>query len=518
MDLKTYEAPGPVGAAFIESRGPIDIIMGPAGSGKTVASTVKGPWAAVNWFPVCKDGVIRVKLAAIRDTYRDLARTCLASWYEMFPPSHPFTVSHEGGQDRPVRHRLEWATIRENSRVKVEFQIEFGAIGDANLEAFIKGYQISLGWGNECDLLHERVLPLLLQRTGRYPAVDMISPSELDRVTKDYRAMLQRLGMKIDDEETLLPRCVWGDMNPPDIAHWSYVNCVEKELPGWKLFKQPSGLSAQAENRKGKPRSSYEMEASTMSEYDVRRYVHGEFGYARDTQPVYPEFSLQNHVADENLKPVQGIPLSIGLDAGGSPAGTIGQFLPNGQNRVLREICADPGTGPTRFGETFLEVLASDFAGFAIGEAFADPSSFYGADRQAGELAWVEIVARILNVSIMPAPSNEPALRHDAVRWYLTGFIDGNTPRYLIDPRCKRLIGGFAAHYKLTKQASAGQTDRLMVAKNEFSHVHDGEQYRCLGHRGRQGVIGDVSQLGRAKNVVSIQSRRVRSDFNVWDS
>ncbi len=522
MNLQTYKPPGPVGAQFIQSRGPIDLIMGPAGSGKTVASTVKGPWAAVNWFPVCTDGVIRAKMAVIRDTYRDLARTCLASWYEMFPENHPFTVSHEGGQDRPVKHKLEWATIRNGSRVKVEFQAEFGAIGDANIEAFIKGYEVSFGWMNECDLLHERVPGLLLQRTGRYPRIDRIAPGELDRVTKDYRRMLQSIGMKIDDEELVLPRMVWGDMNPPDFAHWSAINCVEKKLPGWNLYKQPSGLSPQAENRAGKPRSSYEMEATTMNEYDVRRYVHGEFGYARDTRPVYPEFSLQLHVADQTLKPAEGLPISLGLDAGGSPAATIGQFMPNGQNRLLREICADPGTGPKRFGETLLEVLARDFPGFAINEAFADPSSFYGADKLAGEFAWVETVARILNVSIQPAPSNEPSLRHEAVRWYLTGFIDGNTPRYLVDPSCKRMIGGFAAHYKLTKQASAGQTDRLAVAKNEYSHPHDAEQYRCLGHRGRMGVIEDASSLGRAKNVASMQAaraaRKSRADFNVWDA
>lgn len=66
-----------------------------------------------------------------------------------------------------------------------------------------------------------------------------------------------------------------------------------------------------------------------------------------------------------------------------------------------------------------LEVLMRDFPGFPISEAWADPSAFYGADRQAGELAHMEIVARALNVSILPAPSNEPALRQDAVRWYL---------------------------------------------------------------------------------------------------
>ncbi len=158
----------------------------------------------------------------------------------------------------------------------------------------------------------------------------------------------------------------------------------------------------------------------------------------------------------------------------------------------------------------------AEFRGLPVSEAWFDPSAFYGADRQAGELAFAETVARAINVSIMPAPSNEPSLRQEAVRWYLGAPIDANTPRLIIDPRCERTIGGFAAHYKLTKQASAGATDRLAVAKNEYSHIHDAWQYLCLGHRGRAGVIADVSKLGRASNVVAMQSRRARSDFDVW--
>ncbi|MBX3580079.1 MAG: hypothetical protein KF723_22985 [Rhizobiaceae bacterium] len=529
FSLQNYEAPGPVGAAFIESQGPIDIIGGPAGSGKTVASGFKGPFLAGNWAPVCKDGVIRVKQATIRSTYRDLARTCLSSWHEMFPEKHPFTVDYKGGLDRPVTHKLAWATIREGRQVKVEYTHEFGAIGDANVEQFIKGYELTFGWMNECDLLDERVPGLFLSRTGRYPRMELIAESELARVVAPYRKRMQALGVNISDDETLLPRLIWGDCNPPDVGNWvvRQGGWVEKDHadrnPMINLYVQPGGLSPKAENRKGKPRSSYELEAATMkNKQDVKRYVHGEPGFTAEGKPVYEdEFSLQLHVSDEWLKPVQGLPLTLGFDAGGSPACTIGQFMPNGQNRVLREIVTDPGTGAARFSAMVLEVLISDYRGFPVSEAWGDPSAFYGADRANGELAWMETVARALNINVSPAPSNEPGLRHDAVRWYLGGLIDGKTPRYIVDPRCKRLIAGFVAHYHLTKQATGGNTDRLAVAKNEYSHVHDAEQYRCLGHRGRAGVIGDVSGMGRAPNVASLQAARAKSQpktsFSVWD-
>lgn len=506
IDVTHYQPPGPVGEKFLWSRGPIDLIMGPAGSGKTVASVMKGPLMASTYFPVCKDGWVRVKVACIRDTYRDFARTALASWYEAFPVNHPWTVEHSGGQDRPVKHVLRWQARRPGvGLVNIELIMETGALGDHNIEQFIKGYQVSAAWLNECDMLDERVPGLMFQRTGRYPRVEDIAPQELDRVSRDGREAFRLMGLTADPNEIILPRMVWGDMNPPGLDNWVYRFCVKEKVPGFNLFRQPSGLSANAENRVGKPRSSYELEAATQPDHIVRRMVHGEFGYALDGKPVYPEFSMQRHVADQVLAPAPGIPLGIGLDAGGSPAAAIVQFMPTGQLRILSEICAEPGTGPARFSQMVLEVLLSRFAGCAVSESFGDPSAFWGADRQAGELAFMETVARGLNLSILPAPSNEPAIRQESVRWYLGHPIDGNTERLLICPSCEILIGGFAAHYKLTKQASAGATDVLAVAKNAYSHPHDALQYITLGHRGRFGVIEDAARLGRPGNVVGIR-------------
>ncbi len=485
--------------------------MGPAGSGKTVCSVFKGPLLAAEYLPVCKDGWIRMKLACIRDTYRDFARTALSSWYDAFPINHPWTHEHSGGQDRPVKHILRYRTRRPgiSGWINVEIEMQTGAIGDANVEQFIKGYEITAGWMNECDMMDERVPGLLFQRTGRYPKVEDIAPSELERVSQDGRKAFEQMGLTADPNEVILPRIVWGDFNPPDIDNWTYRFCVKDKLPGFNLFRQPSGLSSQAENRVGKPRSSYELEAATQQDHIVRRMVHGEFGYALDGKPVYPEFSLQRHVSDSAIKPREGIPLSLGFDAGGSPACSIDQFLPNGQNLSLHEICAQPGTGPGRFSEMVMEVLLARFKGFAIGEAWGDPSAFWGADRQAGELSFMETVSRALNINILPAPSNEPAIRQEAVRWYLGAPIDANTERMLVDPtHCPTLIGGFAAHYKLTKQASAGATDVLAVQKNAYSHIHDAKQYVCLGHRGRFGVIDDASRLGRPSNVVGMRQQR----------
>jgi hypothetical protein len=521
FDLQTYEPPGPVGAAFIDSTHPISIIMGPGGSGKTVGSAFKGPHLASIWYPVCKDGVIRVKTTIIRDTYRNLALTALESWQGLFPEKHPWTDSYEGGQDRPVVHKLRWSTMRDKTLVPVEYTAQFAAVGDANPEQFAKGFETSLVWDNECDMTGDRIPGLMYSRTGRYPPVSQIAPSELDRVMKPFIHIMRAAGIKLEDGDVVLPRMLWGDCNPPDPSNWVNTMLVEEpeKWPLYKLFRQPSGLSPQAENRKGKPRSAYEEDLRTMTPNDARRYVHGEIGYALDGKPVYDgDFSTNVHRSSDFLDPAPGLPIALGFDAGGSPACGIGQFMPNGQMRMLHEVCADPGTGPSRFSEMVFEVLLSRFAGFAVREAFGDPSSWFGADKVAGELAWIETVARALNINIEPAPSQETSLRQDAVRFYLTRPIDSHTPRLLIDPRCKRTIAGFAAHYKLSKRSTAGATDRIVVHDNEYTHIHDAWQYLCLGHRGRQGVIKDAANMGRAGNVVPIAKHFApKSTFNVWN-
>lgn len=509
IDFQRYRPPGPVGASFLNSLGPIDTIMGPAGSGKTVASVFKGPKLAAEYLPVCTDGWVRVRVACIRDTYRDFARTALDSWHDAFPKNHPYTVHYEGGQDRPVKHRLKWRAVRPGyGEVKIDFEMQTGAIGDENIEKFIKGYQVTAAWLNECDMLNERVPSLMLQRTGRYPSVDKISPAELDRVSKDGRRAFDLMGLSYEENEIILPRMVWCDCNPPDLDNWVYKYHVDQEKPGFNFFWQPGGLTAEAENRVGKPRSSYELELATQTDYDNQRLVHSQFGYARDGKPVYEEFNLQRHKSDSPIAPRPNIPIAIGLDAGGSPAAVIVQFLPNGQLLILREICALPGTGAERFSQMITEVLLQDFRDFAVREAWGDPSAFWGADKQNDELSFMETVSKALSILIQPAPSNEPSIRHSAVRWYLGAPIDGNTERIQIDPGNKLLIGGFAAHYKLTKKASAGETDLLVVAKNKYSHPHDALQYVCLGHRGAHAVIDQAAQVGRPENVVGMRQRQ----------
>ncbi len=514
-DLTRYTPPGPIGGAYIKSTGPIDVITGPAGSGKTTASIFKLLRFSVASAPLCRDGRVKVRGTVIRDNYRALYRTTLRTWFEFLPPT---MGEFSGGQDRPAQHVLKLATIREVDGVKrevpVDLTVDFFAVGDVLIEELLKGYETTWGYCNEADLLHPRVPPFLFSRTGRYP------PKE-DRV----------LPPGVD-----MPRMVACDMNPPDSDHPIWKACERgtfneaapvdesgRVAPGLRMvhfFHQPSGLSAEAENRAGKSRGDYELELGTMNEEDARRFVHGQPGYAIDGRPVYgKEFDFKRHVADD-LRILPGLPLHMGFDQGLSPGVVLFQQATTGQIRIYDELVPDQGTGISRFLEMLLPLLMTRFPGLPPGVYGSDPAGFYGADRIAGEMTWSEAVGRGLGHPLIPAPTNEPALRIEAVKLCLAQMIDANTPALLVDRRCRKLIGGFIAHYKF-RRVKSGSGDRFedRPLKNDYATAHDALQYGILAVRGRAGVINAAAKAGRAGNVVTLGRPADHSrDFSVWDT
>lgn len=457
-----WRAPGPVAEAFMHDMSAISVINGPIGSGKTTAAIMKavklatqqvasrqhtaaGPGAGERW------PVRRVRCCVVRDTYRQLWRSTMPSWFSRFPKT---IGTFNGAENAPASHVIPFALP---DRTMVELSMDFLAIGDQAVEDVLRGYEPTFFYLNELDLLSQQVFIYAQGRYGRFPPMEDGGPT--------WQGIL-------------------ADCNAPEMDSWLYetmflATAVELRARGTALFRQPGGMEGGAENLANLPggRDYYQRQINNAPDWYVQRMVHNRAGYSRAGKPVYPEFNDALHVARSNHPGVPQLPLIVGLDAAMHPAATFAQRLPSGKWLVLSEQVADPGTGPKRFGGLLAQKLRERFPAHEAIFGICDPSALYGADKAAGEKDWSEIVMAEAGIRIRPAPTNDPVSRWEAVRRPLTMLIDGQ-PAFQLNPECRVLRSGFNAGYRFRRIAgTTGRFNTEQAEKTAESHPHDALQY-----------------------------------------
>lgn len=469
-----WKPPGPVAAGFMAAPQGVVAIQGPIGGGKTIACFMKLVRKATEQQPSTLDGVRKFKFCVVRDTYRQLWKTTIPSWHKWVPK----TVGEwSGGHNEPANHRILFDYLGE----RIDLTVQFVAIGDNKAEDVLRGYEVTAFYLNEADLLDEDVFTYARGRVGRYPDMKEGGPT--------WKGIVL-------------------DFNAPEVDSWIYDKFIDNRPEGFAYFNQPSGLSPQAENLANLPAGYYAGQMEGQPAWYIDRMIKNKFGYSREGKPIYPEFNDQLHVASGDLAPAKGLPLVIGLDAGGTPAGVILQRMPNGQWRILDELVVkgDGVVGPSRFAEKLNQLLRETYEGWKA-TAWADPSAAYGADVDDDELNWIQIVESKTKIRTRAAPTNAPSVRWDAVRNPLQRMIDGHHPGLLLSPTCKMLRKGFNATYRFRKRQGPGNQYDDKADKNDASHPHDALQYAMLGG----GEYAEVK--GRAKS----RSRSRRQRFAITE-
>jgi hypothetical protein len=143
---------------------------------------------------------------------------------------------------------------------------------------------------------------------------------------------------------------------------------------------------------------------------------------------------------------------------------------PRGRVLTLGEITSE-NMGIETFITTKLQpYIANNFQGCTFVCA-PDPAGFM--KQQLNELTLVDALKRAGFRCVKP-PSNKPELRIQAVERLLMQQVEGKA-MYLIDPKCTMLIRGFKSGYRYKIKRSGEMEDK--PDKNEYSHVHDANQY-----------------------------------------
>lgn len=423
----------PTVKAFSESDAFIRGLMGPFGSGKSSGCVIEC-YLRSAMQPVGPDGVIRARGAIIRNTYQQLRDTTIKTFHDWFPPGI-------FGEWKVSEHTYKMHLAAPDG-TPMEVEILFRALDRPDQLSNLLSLELTWAWVNEAREVPWTIIEALQGRVGRYPP------------KKDGGAAW------------------WGifmDTNPPDEGSW-WFNLFEDARPdNAAIFKQPSGLSAQAENLRNLPKDYYTNLAKGKDPEFVKVYIDGQYGFVLDGKPVYPEYNDTIHCSDK-IQPIPGKRIRRGWDFGLTPACTFSQVLPNGKWIVFDEVIATD-MGIERFADDVLLHCAREYAGYDF-EDYGDPAGQQRA--QTDEKTCFQIL-NAKGVKITAGEQTEK-IRLEAVRKPMNTMIAGE-PAFQIHPRCKMLRKGFMGGYRFRRMQTSAERYTDHPEKNEYSHPHDALQY-----------------------------------------
>lgn len=446
--------------AFHHDRSFVRGIMGPLGSGKSTACSVELLTIAQEQRPA-PDGIRYTRFAIIRNSYPELKTTTIKTWGDWCPPQFGKLV-----WTSPIKHHVKTKDL--------DMEVLFLALDRPEDQKKLLSLELTAAWINEAREIPKAILDALTGRVGRYPSVS-------------------------------LGGCSWSgiimDTNPCDDQCWWYKCAEEPEeqlsgdeaLDGWKFFKQPSGISPEAENIPNLPKNYYQRIMKQKTDDWVNVYVKGEYGYVVEGKPVYPMYRDHVHAAKERIRPIPHFPLFIGVDFGLHPVAVICQKLVNGRWLVLDEFISDDPeaersiTGVKNFATALSHYLAEEYAGFDIAAGFGDPAGEHKGyeNRSAFDFMNEFCVLDPDNLDLKwipaPCPDNDITIRLEVVMGALNRLVDGE-PGILVSPKAKVLRKGFVSGYcrKFILSGDGTQTHDA-PSKNRYSHPHDALQYVFLG-------------------------------------
>lgn len=414
-------------------------LMGPVGGGKTSGA---GPIEFIRRAQAQRpgpDGIRRTRWAAIRNSYPMLRDTTIQTVFQWLPVEH-------FGKFYSAEHRYVVKAFEG-----CEFEILFRALDTPDDVRKLLSLELTGAFINEMREIPWSIIDTLQGRVGRYPA-------------------------KVDGGASWSG--IWGDTNPPDADSKFYSFFEEsKHPPGFaSLFKQPSGLSPEAENLPNLPDGYYQRLATGKSQEWINVYIHGKYGFVMDGRPVFPEYNDAAHC--KAVEPVLGPTVYRGWDFGISPACTFHQILPDGRWLWFDEMYSDQidpnGMGIDRFSTEVLDHCVRSFPKNTRFEDVADPA---GEQRsQADEKTCFQIMqAKGIDVS---GGEQTWTIRRESVAKPLNTMRSGE-PQFVLHPRCKVSRKGFmgAYHYRRKQIAGPEQFADQPNKTHPVSDVMDSGQY-----------------------------------------
>jgi hypothetical protein len=498
-----YRSPGPVASEFIRHRPeaigstlPIDGIIGPIGSGKSVAACMRIFLHSLEQ-PVWKDGWRRAKWAVVRNTNPELELTTIPTWLKWFPED----VFGKFSWSPPYTHHI----VRPD--LKLEIEVIFFPLDRPDQIRKLLSLELTGGFVNEAREVAREIVVELRSRCGRWPA-----KGDTMGVT-GWAGVIFDTNMPPDEHHYLM---YWsGRTEPPD---WMDTQTRRQMFKpeNISVFFQPPAMIAQrdgegnvrdfalnpaAENLDNLREGYYEAQLSGQTTAWVLNMLGCEARAAGATRPVHPTFRRAVHVAPGPLEwDENGGHALFGMDFARNPALLLAQDV-GGQLRYLREWVGSNVSVEQFLAETIPQINAWYPAALGRMRGWGDPS---GTARTGADDMTPFIMARRKGLPLVPAWTNDPDERQASLDRRLDRSASGR-PSVVFCPRgCPTTITGLEGGYRFRRLKVTGTFDQFtdeIDKSNPYSHPCEAAQYITLNlDRGATASEGQRrAEAGRAQ-------------------
>lgn len=416
---------------FYNSNAKIAGVRGPIGSGKSSVCVWKIIKHGREQEPHPRDGIRYTRFAVIRNTYPQL-------------------------KDSTIRKVLEWLPNGVFGTYKI-------ADHDYIIDAF-PGCIIELSFRALDTPKHVRNL-LSAEFTGAW----INEAREIPKVIFDH------LTTRVNRYNIKDVPCTWNgvimDTNAPEEDSWWHQMFEVDRPDNVEEFIQPSARSPEAENVRFLPTDYYTEAIKGKDPEWVRVYIDNEYGFVKEGELVYESTWVDSlHMSKQELSPVSGKEIVIGLDFGLTPSAIFTQISPRGHFNVLEEHVSD-SMGIKRFSNNILRpILATKYRGYKI--VFTGDPAGNTRSQTDEKTCYEEVMESFPGCLVQPAHTNSIVSRVGAVEYFLTQLGDMGVPCLQLSTDCNELRRGFNKGYVKDKLGNP--------KKNRFSHPHDALQYAAL--------------------------------------
>ena len=454
----TYTAPPTVARFMQDDTSEVRLLMGPYGSGKTTANLLELIRRACNEHPTSQ-GIRQTRFAVIRNTSGQLRQTVLPEIEKWLMPAYRYKVTDS---TLSFDFKLPDGTTVQSSWMLIP-------LDEPRDQERLLSLNLTGAWISEFRQVPLEIMDPLLGRCGRF----------------------KPLG---------LSRNAWygviAESNPPDEESEWYMKMEINKPSTWTVYKQPSGLSPEAENLENLRPGYYQslVESSTPDWADV--HVRCQYGKSLSGQAVFrtsfrPDFHV---VPGGRLKLTEGYPLMVAQDFGRTPAALVTQVDVRGRLLVLGEQTSTD-MGLEQFVFTLLRpALARNFPGAPV-FVVADPAGRQKS--QINEESAFDALQR-MGFKAYPAPTNDIEPRLRAVEQLLLRNVDGG-PAILIDgEKCPTLVRALKFDYRYRRK-NTGDLEDKPEKSHPASDIADCLQYAAMGATGNYtaGVIAESRPRAR---------------------